>query len=114
VAHISRWEDTGGWAILALSVLTDLLFVPVGLSLYLALKDLNRNAMLVATAFVELFVALDLAVTWSNYASLITLAGRYASATNDAQRAAYAAAADYRHGGQKAPGLQPGDAWSAP
>jgi hypothetical protein len=81
------------WAILALSVLTDLLFVPVGLSLYVALKAINRNAMLLATAFVGLFVVLDLAVTWSSYASLLTLGDRYAAATNDVQRAAYVAAA---------------------
>jgi hypothetical protein len=87
-------NTTVWWAILGLSVLTDFLFVPVALSLYLALKGVNRNAMLVATAFVGLFVVLDLAVTWSNYASLITLSGHYAAATNDAQRAAYVAAAN--------------------
>ena len=59
------------WAILGLSVLTDLLLVPVALALYLALKGVDRDAMLVATAFIGLFVVLDLAVTWPNYASLI-------------------------------------------
>jgi hypothetical protein len=88
-------KTTVWWAILGLSVLTDLLFVPVALSLYLALKGVNRNAMLVATAFVGLFIVLDLAVTWSNYASLITLSGNYTAATNDAQRVAYIAAANY-------------------
>jgi len=88
-------NTTVWWAILGLSVLTDFLFVPVALSLYLALKGVNRNAMLVATAFVGLFIVLDLAVTWSNYASLITLSGNYAAATNDAQRATYVAAASY-------------------
>ena len=88
-------KTTPWWAILGLSVLTDLLFVPVALSLYLALKGVNRNAMLVATAFVGLFIVLDLAVTWPNYASLITLSGHYATATNDAQRVAYIAAANY-------------------
>ena len=83
------------WAILGLSVLTDFLFVPVVLSLYLALKGINRNAMLVATAFVGLFVVLDLAVTWPNYASLITLSGNYVAATNDIQRATYVGAANY-------------------
>ena len=83
------------WAILGLSVLTDLLFVPVAFSLYLALKRVNRNVMLVATAFVGLFVVLDLAVTWPNYASLITLSSHYISAANDAQRIAYVAAANY-------------------
>lgn len=88
-------NTTVWWAILGLSVLTDFLFVPVALSLYLALKGINRNAMLIATAFVGLFVVLDLAVTWTNYASLITLSGNYAAATNDAQRAVFVAAATY-------------------
>jgi hypothetical protein len=83
------------WIIVGLSVLTDLLYVPVALSLYLALKEVNRYAMLVATAFVGLFIVLDLAVTWTNEAALISLSGNYAAAANDVQRAAYAAAADY-------------------
>jgi len=88
-------KTTVWWAILGLSILTDVLFVPVAFSLYLALKKVNRNVMLVAIAFVGVFVVLDLAVTWSNYAALITLSGNYAAATNDAQRAAYVAAANY-------------------
>jgi hypothetical protein len=83
------------WAILGLSVLTDLLFVPVALSLYLALKRIHRSAMLVATVFVGLFVVLDLAVTWSSFAALLTLGGAYAAAADDVQRAAYVAAANY-------------------
>ncbi|MBI4675062.1 MAG: hypothetical protein HY741_25765 [Chloroflexi bacterium] len=55
-------NTTVWWAILGLSVLTDLLLVPVALSLYLALKGINRDAMLAATAFVGLFVVLDLAL----------------------------------------------------
>jgi len=61
-------KTTVWWVILGLSVLTDFLFVPVAFALYLALKAINRNAMLLATAFVGLFVVLDLAVTWSHYA----------------------------------------------
>jgi hypothetical protein len=88
-------KTTEWWVILGLSVLTDFLFVPVALALYLALKGLSRDAMLLATALVGLFVVLDLAVTWPNYASLISLSGNYAAAANDAQRAAYVAAAHY-------------------
>ncbi len=88
-------KATVWWAIVGLSVLTDCLYVPVALAIYLALKGVNRNAMLLATAFVGLFVVLDLAVTWPNYASLIKLSGNYAAATNDAQRATYVAAANY-------------------
>jgi hypothetical protein len=88
-------KTTVWWAILALSVLTDLLFVPIGLSLYLALERDGRHRMLVATAFVGLFVVLDLAVTWSNYASLLTLGSAYAAAANDVERSAYVVAAHY-------------------
>jgi len=88
-------KTTVWWAILGLSVLTDLLYLPVALALYLALKGVARPAMLVATACVGVFIVLDLAVTWSNFASLITLSGNYAAATNDAQRVAYIAAANY-------------------
>jgi hypothetical protein len=88
-------KTTEWWAILSLSVLTDLLYVPVALALYIALKGINRNAMLLATALVGLFIVLDLAVTWTNYAPLITLSSNYAAATNDAQRMVYVAAANY-------------------
>jgi hypothetical protein len=83
------------WIILALSVLTDLLFVPVALALYLALRTINRNAMLLATAFVGLFIVLDLAVTWSHYGSMLVLFSHYSQATDDLQRAGYLAAANY-------------------
>ena len=83
------------WAILGLSVLTDLLFVPVALAFYLALKGINQNVMLLATACVGLFVVIDLAVTWTNYAALISLSGNYAAATNDVERAVIVAAAHY-------------------
>jgi Domain of unknown function (DUF4386) len=87
---------TGAWsAILGLSVVTDLLFVPIALALYTALRGINRDAMLLSTAFVLLFVVLDLAVTWSNYAALIALGDGYAAATTEIQRMAYVAAASY-------------------
>ena len=88
-------KTTVWWVILGLSVLTDFLFVPVAFALYLALKAINRNAMLLATAFVGLFVVLDLAVTWSHYASMLILYSNYSRATDDIQRAGYLAAANY-------------------
>jgi hypothetical protein len=83
------------WGILGLSVLTDFLFVPVALALYLALKGVNKSVMLLATASVGLFIVLDLAITWTNYEALITLSGTYAAAANDTQKAAAVAAAVY-------------------
>jgi hypothetical protein len=85
-------KTTIWWAILGLSILTDLLYLPVALALYRALTGV---AMLFATILVGLFVVLDLAVTWTNYAALITLSERYATATSDIQRAADVGAATY-------------------
>jgi hypothetical protein len=83
------------WTILALSVFTDFLYVPIALSLYLTLEKVNRGAMLLATAFIGLFVALDLAITWSHYASMLILYDQYSTASSDLQRASYLAAANY-------------------
>jgi hypothetical protein len=88
-------KTTVWWAILGLSVLTDLLFVPFACALYVALRAVHRNAMLLATALVGLFVVIDLAVTWTNFGALLTLSADHAAATTDAQRAAYVAAANY-------------------
>lgn len=82
-------------AIIGLSVMTNFLYVPVGFSLYFALRQLNRNATLIAIAFVWLFVVLELAVNWTCYASLLVLSSNYAAATDEAQRMAYVAAANY-------------------
>jgi hypothetical protein len=89
-ANLTAWR-----AILWLSVLTDFLFVPVALALYLALKGINRNAMLLATAGLALFAVLDLAVTWTNYAALIQLGGKYAKEVSEVRRAALVTAAEY-------------------
>ena len=91
--YIMEWRT-----ILVISVLTDFLFILVVWSLYVALKEVNRNAILAGTGFVGLFVVLDLAVTWPNYSSLINLSCKYAVATNDTQRIAFVAAANYAVG----------------
>lgn len=83
------------WAILWISVFTDLLYVPLIYALYVALKGSHTNAMLLAAALVALFVVLDLAVTWSNYAAILTLFRKYASVTDDAQRSGLIAAANH-------------------
>jgi hypothetical protein len=86
------------WAILDLMVGTDLLWIPVALALYVALKDVNKHAMLLASAFMILFVVLDLAVTWTNYAGLLMLSQSYTVATTAAEKAALGAAARYADG----------------
>ena len=88
-------KTTTWWAILALSVLTDILIVPLMLALYVALKDVHRDAMLLAVAFKVLFVVLELSVGWPNLGLLIAYSGDYAAATTEAQRAALVTAANY-------------------
>jgi hypothetical protein len=83
------------WAIVGLSVLTNFLYIPVALALYFALKVIDRSAMLIAVAFIGLFILLETAVNWAGYAALLTLSQAYAAAASDAQRAAYVAAANY-------------------
>lgn len=83
------------WAIIGLSVLTDLFYIPVALALYLALKGINGSAMLLAAACLGLFAALELAISWPNYAALISLSGQYTAAATDTQRAIFIAGADY-------------------
>lgn len=89
-ANLMPW-----WTIIVLSVITDLLFLPVALSLYGALKQVNRDAMVLATAFVALFIVLDLAITWTNYAVLMAVSSQYAKAVTEAQKMAAIMAADY-------------------
>jgi hypothetical protein len=88
-------HSAGWWAVTALMIFTDLLYVPVFLALYQALKGINKYLMALALTCEGLFVALDLAVTWTAYSSLITLGGNYAAATSDTQRAIIVAAAGY-------------------
>ncbi len=90
VANEPAW-----WVIVWLSVFTDLLYVPVAAALYLALASFNRNAMQVGAGLLVLFVILDLAITWPNYAALISIGGQYVAAAADAERAAIVATAGY-------------------
>ena len=94
MARLPRRQKSVWWAITGLSVLTDILYLPVALALYVALRRVDRNAMLVGAALLALFVVLDLAVTWPNYAALITLSSDATNAT-DAERAVFVAAATY-------------------
>lgn len=88
--HTAQW-----WVILGLSIVTDVLYIPVALGLYTALRGINQSAMLIALTLLALFVALDLALTWPSYAALIGLGGDYASTNDAARRSALSAAANY-------------------
>ena len=70
-------------AILGLCVSTDFLFVPVALSLSVRWNRSTETQCSWQPHFVGLFVVLNMAVTWTNYASLLTLSGLHAAAAND-------------------------------
>ncbi len=78
-----------------LFTLTDFLLLPAVLALYLVLKQIARNAVLVATALMVLFVVLDSAVIESTSLTLVTLTQHYAASTTDMERSAYRGAQDY-------------------
>ena len=98
---ILKWLGGGttlAYSFYGLSMVVDVLLVPVVLAVYLALKGVNKNAMLTAAGFWGLALALDLGVTCITWIALITLSQNYAAATSDVQRAAFVATADYAVG----------------
>ncbi|HEX6818139.1 MAG TPA: DUF4386 family protein [Ktedonobacterales bacterium] len=78
-------------------VVSDVFFVVAAPALYVALKGLNRDTVLVAVAFLGLYIVLDLAVTGLTFGSLVTVSQAYATATDPAQQAAYLAVANESH-----------------
>jgi hypothetical protein len=96
----AQWLSYGAgrgsvWSwILALSVATDLLYVPVAVALYRCLAPHGRQAAGAGVVLLAGFVVLDLAVTWPNYAALIGLSQQYAAAPDAATRTELTAAAD--------------------
>ena len=88
-------KTTAWWVIIWLSVVTDLLYLPVAWALWIALRKAGKNLMLAAVVCLHLFVVLDLAVTWTHHASLLALFQNYSSAADVAHRAVYLAAAEY-------------------
>jgi hypothetical protein len=97
-AQLAYFADhaAGWWSIVVLMVATDLLYVPVYLGLYAALRHLNRGLAAMGAVFAGLlFVILDLAVTWTGFSTMIVVGSDYVAATSPAQQAALAAAAAY-------------------
>jgi len=88
-------KTTAWWVIIWLSVVTDLLYLPVAWALWFALRKTGTTLMLASVVCLHLFVVLDLAVTWTHHASLLALFQNYSSAADVAHRAAYLAAAEY-------------------
>lgn len=88
-------HGAGWWAILGLMVFTDLVYIPIFMALYQALKHMNRNLMVLACAMIGLFIVLDLSLTWTSYSALIMSGSLYASAISEVEKAALVAGAGY-------------------
>jgi len=83
------------WGIIWLSIITDILYLPVAAGLYNLLKNVHKGMILVSGALFALFVVLELAITWSNYAAIIELINRYGLATTEPQRTLYLSTIEY-------------------
>jgi hypothetical protein len=70
--NINSW-----WLILIIMVITDIILLPIMLSLYQELKDYNKYPVAFGTLLIFIFVILDLTITWPNYAFLIDLSNDF-------------------------------------
>ena len=75
--------------------LADIFLLLGALGLYFALKEINPSAVLVATALLGFFIILDLGITEANSLALVALTRNVTAATDEVQRAAYLAAANW-------------------
>lgn len=73
--------------------IADLLLIPAILTLYVVLRPTNKPVVALATAWLGLAIAFDLASQGGSL-SLLGLSAGFDAATDDAGRAAYAAAAE--------------------
>jgi succinate dehydrogenase/fumarate reductase cytochrome b subunit len=83
------------WGIIWLSIITDILYLPVAAGLYRLLKNVHRGMLVTAGALYALFVVLELSNTYTNFPAIIELVSRYGLATTEAQRALYLSAIEY-------------------
>ena len=74
-------KQAAWWAIAGLSVFTDTLYLPIAFAMVLALRHLAPVAVIAGATLVALFVVLDLAVTWTNYAALIGMSWAVSAGT---------------------------------
>jgi len=78
-----------------LFALADVMLLLGAIALYLSLRQVDKNAMLVATALLALFVVMDLAITEVNSLTLVAITAHYGAAATEAARSTSIAAADY-------------------
>jgi len=94
LAHLGA-NPAAWWGIVGFSVLTDLLFLPLAVALYVTLRVASQGLLVAGVGLVMLFALLDLAVTWPQFASLLTLSADYRAPADDVHLASLISAATY-------------------
>jgi hypothetical protein len=79
----------------SLWIFGDFWLLPVSIALYLVLRRINNSVALVGSILSMMYVVFDICVTELNSLTLVNLSQGYASATTDALRAPFVAAATY-------------------
>lgn len=88
----------------------DLFLIPAIITLYVALRSSHKPLMAVATGYLVVAITLDLTSNMMGL-SVVGLSGEFATATTDAQRAAYTAAADGLIGFRNVAGVLDNSLW---
>ena len=88
-------KSTLWWWIIWLSIITDILYLPVAAALYSLLKNVHKGLILVSGALFSLFVLLELGITWTNYPVVIEAVNQYSLATTETQRLVYLSVIEY-------------------
>jgi hypothetical protein len=79
----------------SLWIVADFLLIAPTVALYIILRRTNRTLALLGSMFAMFFNIYDVCVTELNSLTLVTLANGYATATTEAMRASFVAAATY-------------------
>ncbi len=86
-------NPTAPTSLYLLATLGELLLIPAGLGLYLSLKDVRKNNMLIGTAL-WILAAVMFLVSRGLLISLSQISGRYLNTTNEVMKSAYLASAE--------------------
>ena len=93
-AQAALEAPTAPTALYLVAALGELLLMPAGLALYLSLKDVRKNPMLIATSLWLLATPMFL-VARGLLIAISQISGRYLDSTNETMKAAYLAAAEF-------------------
>ncbi len=93
-AQVALEDPTAPTALYLFAVLGELLLLPAGLGLYLSLKGVNKNQMLIGTSLWMLATPMFL-VSRGLIIALSQISERYLATSNEAVKTAYLAAAEF-------------------